>query len=46
MHFKNTDVRWGAGEGRLTSLKVDENFYDLNQRTHSARGIAARSNLR
>jgi hypothetical protein len=35
MHFKNTDVRWGAGEGRLPSLSVDENFYDLDQRTQA-----------
>jgi hypothetical protein len=32
MHFKNTDGRWGAGEGRLPSLSVDENFYDVDQR--------------
>lgn len=32
MHFKNTDARWGAGEGRLSSLSVDENFYEADQR--------------
>lgn len=33
MHFKNTDLtRWGVGEGRLPSLSVDRNFWDLDQR--------------
>jgi hypothetical protein len=32
MHFKNTDVRWGAGEGTLPSLSVDENFYETGTR--------------
>lgn len=32
MHFKNTDVRWGAGEGTLPSLSVDENFYETKTR--------------
>jgi hypothetical protein len=31
--FKNTDTRWGAGvERRLTSLEVDENFFEVIER--------------
>jgi hypothetical protein len=33
--FKNTDVRWGAGIGRLPSLTVDENFYELRTRVET-----------
>jgi hypothetical protein len=35
MHFRTTDnAKWGAGKGaNLTPAEVDENFWDLDQRT-------------
>ena len=35
MYFRTTDnAKWGAGKGsNLTPVEVDENFWDLDQRT-------------